>query len=253
MKKYNVPNYVRYKKDVIACQPDEEIQLKELTEKQLTYKFLPLVENIGRKFATTQQASGVMSILDLLQEGSMGLTKAVDRIDWVELNKSENIEKTLKSFFSKRIKGGIRRAIDINRGDIRIPEHKLNEIRKDNGKDKKMVAMFFNSIFLSIDAQPLNKDEENMMYQIPDKSEPYNIQLMNIYLKSLMEKHLDYNEYEALRLSYGLDCNKHSAKEIADHLNINGVSSYVRVSELKKQAVQKLIDNVDHSQVLDVV
>ena len=114
-----------------------------------------------------------------------------------------------------------------------------------------MVAMFFNSIFLSIDAQPLNKDEENMMYQIPDKSEPYNIQLMNVYLKGLMEKYLDYNEYEALRLSYGLDCNKHSAKEIAEHLKINGVSSYVRVSELKKQAVQKLIDNVDHSQVLD--
>ena len=38
--------------------------------------------------------------------------------------------KTLKSFLSKRIKGGIRRAIDKNRGDIRIPEHKLNEIRK---------------------------------------------------------------------------------------------------------------------------
>jgi len=252
MKKYNVKNYIRYKEDVKACMPDDK-PYDQYTRDELITKFLPLVENIARKFSTTQQASGVMSILDLLQEGSAGLTKAVDRIDWIELNKSENIEKTLKSFFSKRIKGGIRRAIDINRGDIRIPEHKLNEIRKDNGKDKKMVAMFFNSIFLSIDAQPLNKDEENMMYQIPDKSEPYNIQLMNVYLKGLMEKYLDYNEYEALRLSYGLDCNKHSAKEIAEHLKINGVSSYVRVSELKKQAVQKLIDNVDHSQVLDVV
>jgi len=252
MKKYNVKNYIRYKEDVKACMPDDK-PYDQYTRDELITKFLPLVENIARKFSTTQQASGVMSILDLLQEGSAGLTKAVDRLDWVELNKSENIEKTLKSFFSKRIKGGIRRAIDINRGDIRIPEHKLNEIRKDNGKDKKMVAMFFNSIFLSIDAQPLNKDEENMMYQIPDKSEPYNIQLMNVYLKGLMEKYLDFNEYEALRLSYGLDCNKHSAKEIAEHLNINGVSSYVRVSELKKQAVQKLIDNVDHSQVLDVV
>jgi len=250
MKKYNIKNYVRYKEDVKACMPDDK-PYDQYTRDELITKFLPLVENIARKFSTTQQASGVMSINDIIQEGSAGLTKAVDRIDWVELNKSENIEKTLKSFFSKRIKGGIRRAIDINRGDIRIPEHKLNEIRKDNGKDKKMVAMFFNSIFLSIDAQPLNKDEENMMYQIPDKSEPYNIQLMNVYLKGLMEKHLDYNEYEALRLSYGLDCNKHSAKEIAEHLKINGVSSYVRVSELKKQAVQKLIDNVDHSQVLD--
>ena len=252
MKKYNVKNYIRYKEDVKACMPDDK-PYDQYTRDELITKFLPLVENIARKFSTTQQASGVMSILDLLQEGSAGLTKAVDRLDWVELNKSENIEKTLKSFFSKRIKGGIRRAIDINRGDIRIPEHKLNEIRKDNGKDKKMVAMFFNSIFLSIDAQPLNKDEENMMYQIPDKSEPYNIQLMNVYLKGLMEKYLDYNEYEALRLSYGLDCNKHSAIEIAKHLDIKGVSSYVRVSELKKQAVQKLIDNVDHSQVLDIV
>ena len=42
-----------------------------------------------------------------------------------------------------------------------------------------------------------------------------------------------------------------SAKEIAEILNIVGVSDYVRVSELKKAAVQKLIDNVDHSQVLD--
>ena len=252
MKKYNIKNYIRYKEDVKASMPDDK-PYSQYTRNELIIKFLPLVENIARKFSTTQQASGVMSILDILQEGGAGLTKAVDRLDWEMLNESEDIEKTLKSFFSKRVKGSIRRAIDINRGDIRIPEHKLNEIRKDNGKDKKMVAMFFNSIFLSIDAQPLNNDDENMMYQIPDKSEPYNIQILNVYLKSLMEKHLNYNEYEALRLSYGLDCNKHSAKEIAEHLKINGISSYVRVSELKKQAVQKLIDNVDHSQVLDIV
>jgi len=253
MKKYNVKNYIRYKEDVKACMSDEEFDYFELTRKDLIIRFLPLVENLSRKFSTTQQASGVLTINDLIQIGSEGLIKAVDRLDWEMLNESEDIEKTLKSFFSKRIKGSIRRRIDMQRGDMRIPEHKINEIRKNNGKDKKMVAMFFNSIFLSIDAQPLNDDNENMMYQIPDKSEPYNISLMNVYLKSLMEKHLDYNEYEALRLSYGLDCNKHSAKEIADHLKINGISSYVRVSELKKQAVQKLIDNIDHSQVLDIV
>jgi hypothetical protein len=168
------------------------------------------------------------------------------------LNESEDIEKTLKSFLSKRIKGNIRRRIDMQRGDIRIPEHKLNEIRK-NPQDKAIVAMFFNSVFLSIDAQVLNEDDENMMHQVEDKSEPYNIQLINVYLKGLMQKHLEGNEYEVLRLSYGLDCDKHSAKEIASILNIQGVSSYVRVSELKKQAVQKLIDNVDQTQVLDIL
>ncbi len=249
MKKYNVKNYVRYKEDVKACMPDEEFAYFELSRKDLIIKFLPLVENIARKFSTTQQASGVMSINDLIQEGSAGLTKAIDRLDWEVLNESDDIEKTLKSFLSKRIKGAIRRAVDKNRGDIRIPEHKLNEIRKDNGKDQKMVSMFFNSIFLSIDAQPT--DDENSMYQIPDKSEPYNIQLMNVYLVGLLRKHLNEKEFEVLRLSYGLDCEKHSAKDIAKELNIIGASDYVRVSELKKQAVQKLIDNVDHSQVLD--
>jgi RNA polymerase sigma factor (sigma-70 family) len=252
MRKYNIQNYIRYKEDLketLRLLPDYGNDYEKYTRKQLTTKFLPLVETMARKFSTSDQASGVLSIMDLIQEGSAGLTKAVDRLDHKTLKESEDKEKTLKSFFSKRIKGAIRRRIDMLRGNIRIPEHQLNKIRKDNGKDQKMVAMFFNSIFLSIDAQPI--DDENLAYQIPDKSEPYNIHLMNAYLKSLMQKHLDFAEYEVLRLSYGLDCDKHSAKEIAAKLGIEGVSNYVRISELKKQAVQRLIDNVDHSQVLD--
>ena len=250
MKKYNIQNYVRYKKDIERC--IQRIPKKEwidYTRYEMIVLFLPLVENLARKFATSQQASGVMSIMDLFQEGGAGLTHAVDRIDREMLLLSEDQMKTLKSFLSKRIKGAIRRGIDINRGNMRIPEHKLNEIRRNFGKDKKMVAMFFNSIFLSIDDKP--KDENNWAYQIPDESEPYNQGLLSIYLKSLLKKHLDWREYEVLRLSYGLDCEKHSATEIAKQLDINGSSSYVRVSQLKKQAVDKLIENVDHSQVLD--
>jgi len=249
MKKYNIFNYIRYKEDVKKSMPIEK-PYKEYTRDEMIIKFMPLVENLARKFSTAQQASGVLSINDLLQIGNEGLTRAVDKLDWEMLKSSEDIEKTLKSFFSKRVKGAIRRRIDMHRGDMRIPEHKLNEIR-NNPKDKKMVAMFFNSMFLSIDSQVTNEDDENMMYQVPDESEPYNIQLLNLYLKGLMQKHLTGNEYEVLRLSYGLDCDKHSAKEIASQLDIQGVSSYVRVSELKRQAVQKLIDGVDHSQVLD--
>jgi len=249
MKKYNVQNYIRYKNDLKKSMPPDKFY-DYYTRDELIVKFLPLVENLARKFSTTQQASGVLSINDLIQIGSEGLIKAVDKLDWLMLSDSEDIEKTLKSFFAKRIKGIIRRRIDMARGGMRIPEHKLNEIRK-NPKDKKMVELFFNSMFLSIDAQVTNDDEENMMYQIADKSEPYNIQILNIYLKGLMQKHLNKNEYEVLRLSYGLDCDKHSANEIADKIKIKGPSAYVRISELKKQAVEKLIDSVDHSQVLD--
>jgi len=251
MKKYHVQNYIRYKNDVKASVARLEGKMwDEYTREELTIKFLPLVENIARKFSTSQQASGVMSIMDMIQSGHIGLVQAVKKLDYEKLNESEDMEKTLKSFFAKRIKGSIRRQVDTNRGSIRIPEHKINEIRKNFGKDKKMVEMFFNSVFLSIDANP---SDDDMVYQIPDTSEPYNIDLLNVYLKGLCQAHLTDREYQVLRLSYGLDCNKHSATEIADYLGIEGTSSYVRVSQLKRQAVDKLIENVDHSQVLDFV
>tara|TARA_R110002033_G_scaffold92120_1_gene141598 strand:- start:191 stop:949 length:759 start_codon:yes stop_codon:yes gene_type:complete len=250
MKKYNIKNYKIYKEDLkYAIQRiPKKSDFTLYTRKELKVLFLPLVENVARKFSTAHTASGVLSILDLIQIGSAGLSHAVERLQMDTLMESLDQEKTIKSFLSKRIRGAIRRGIDTNRADMRIPEHKLNEIRR-NSKNREMVMMFFNSIFLSIDSAPYNND--SMIYQIPDKSEPYNTGLLNSYLMGLLKKHLDDREYEVLRLSYGLDCEKHSAKQIAEKLNIVGASDYVRVSELKKSAVQKLIDNVDHSQVLD--
>tara|TARA_R100001377_G_C3163997_1_gene100665 strand:+ start:80 stop:838 length:759 start_codon:yes stop_codon:yes gene_type:complete len=250
MKHYNIQNYIRYKNDVeVTIKKIEGKMWHEYTRGELVTIFLPLVENLARKFATSQQASGVMAITDLIQEGSLNLIKAVDRIHWDTINESEDPEKTIKSFLSKRIKGGIRRAIDINRGQMRLPEHVTNNIRKNFGKDKVAVAMFFNSIFLSIDAG--TREDDDMFLQIEDKSEPYNQEFLNIYLTSLLKQHLTDREYHVLRMSYGLDCDKHSAKEIAKHLKIEGTGAYVRISQLKKQAVDKLIDNVDHSQVFE--
>ena len=252
MKSYNIQNYIRYKEDIKQTNKDSEsIDFKSYPRDKLIARFLPLVENIAKKFSTTTQACGVLDITDLIQYGSIGLVQAIDKIEWDTIRASDNQESTLKSFLSKRIKGSIRRAIDINRGSIKIPEHKLNEIRKDNSKDHTLVAMFFNSIFLSIDEQINDDDEDNMLYQIPDQSEVYNVGLMNLYLTSLLKKHLDDREFEVLRLSYGLDCDKHSANDIADYLGIEGASAYVRISEIKKQAIKKLVDNVDSSQVLD--
>ena len=252
MKHYNIQNYIRYKNDVeVTIKRIPKKQFHEYTRAELITTFLPLVENLARKFATSQQASGVMAITDLIQEGALNLIKAVDKIYWEKILESEDQEKTLKSFLSKRIKGGIRRAIDINRGQMRLPEHVINNIRKNFGKDKMAVAMFFNSIFLSIDAG--TREDDDMFLQIEDKSEPYNQEFLNIYLTSLLKQHLTDKEYNVLRLSYGLDCDKHSAKEIAKQLKIEGSGAYVRVSQLKKQAVDKLIENVDHSQVFDIL
>ena len=249
MKKYSIQNYIKWKHDMSASLkrlPD--IPYHELNRDQLIIKFLPLVESLARKFSTGQQASGVMSINDLIQEGNYGLCAAVDRIDWDTVLAAEDQEKRLKSFLSKRIRGAIRRGIDINRGSMRIPEHKLNEIRKDFGEDKRMVSLFFNSVFTSLDNG--TPEQQNKAYNIPDIAE-YNKDLLAVYIKSLMLKYLNPKEFQVLRLSYGLDCNKHSAKEIAEILGVKGTSSYVRISQLKKQAIDKLIDKVPYSQVVD--
>ena len=96
MKSYNIRNYVIYKNQVqelIWALPKFN-DYKELTRDQLITNFLPLSENIARKFSTSQQASGVMTIMDLIQEGNAGLTKAVDRIDWELFDKSEVLKLT---------------------------------------------------------------------------------------------------------------------------------------------------------------
>jgi len=246
MKKYNVQNYIRHKNDIDSYEhrfptgnPRTDLIIQEM----------PLVENIARRFSSTQQASGVLTINDMLQEGYIGLIQAIDKLDWNVIDESENPDKTLKSFLSKRIKGAIRRAIDINRGNIRIPEHKLNDMRKNSEKEKATVEMFFNSVFSSID-EPL---ENNMIMDIEDKTEVYNIDILNKYLLSIMEANLNIKEYDVLRMSYGLDCDKMSAKDIADKIGIEGAASYVRISQIKRDAINKLIETVDPNQVADLM
>lgn len=257
MKSYNLPNYIRYKEDVKEINNRIEIkEYQELSRDELIAKFLPLVENLARKFSTTQQASGVLDITDLIQEGSIGLISAIDRLNWETIVESEDPIQTLKSFLAKRIKGAIRRSIDIHRGSIKIPEHKLIEIR-NNPTDHTLSALFFNSVFYSIDEKVgVNNDEhsfdiESSVAQIIDDAPEYNIDLMNKYLLSLMKTHLNKRQYDVLRLFYGLDCDKKSAKDIAKYINITVPTANVIVSQIKKEAIDCLIENVDASQVLD--
>ena len=88
--------------------------------------------------------------------------------------------------------------------------------------------------------------------QIPDDSEdPMKKEKLSYKLRNIMLKYLTEKEYHVIRLSFGINCDKLSAKQIAEKLNMKGSSSYVRVSQLKKQAIEKLKDVINHSQVVD--
>ena len=245
MKNYNLDNYLRFKKDLEEVMPEDK-PWTEYSRDELIKKLMPFAIDIARSFSTSDQASGVMSINDVMQEAFLALTLAVDRLDFSVMNHNDDLERQIKGFVKKRIKGGVRRAIDMNRGDIRIPEHKINEIRRDDGKNRDLVELFFNSVFLSID-----ENEEENGFEVEDKSKDYNINLLNKYILSLMRQYLNDREYDVVRMSFGLDCDKLPAKKIAKLLDIQGVADFVRVSQIKREAIDKLIDNVDPDQVLD--
>ena len=214
MKKYNQSNFSRYKQDVKASQPEGKFW-DEYTRDELIIKFMPLVENIARKFKDSDAAN--------------------------------DPEKTIKSFFAKRIRGAIRRATDGNRSGMRLPEHKLNEIRNDFNEYNS--ELYFNSIFQSID---VDETDNNFAFQIEDNSpDPMIKEKLSNKIRDVMLKHLTTKEYHVLRLSFGINCEKLSAKQIADKLEMKGSSSYVRVSQLKKQAIDKLRKVMDYSQVTD--
>jgi len=247
MKNYNNKNYARYKADLKSSMPINK-NWDEYTRDELIIKFLPLVENIARKFSTSDSAIGIMNISDLMSMGVIGLTQAVDKITWKTIMSSNDQEKTIKSYLAKRIRGAMRRGADANRSPMRIPEHKLNDIRKGFEDDKEKQAMFYNSMFQSIDAAV----EDDMLPQFEDNSEnPMKKEILHQKLVNIMLKYLSDKEFNVVRLSYGLGCDKLSAKQIAEKLDIKGSSSYVRVSQLKKQAIDKLKKNVSYSQVLD--
>lgn len=261
MKKYNRANYGRYKDDVDAAisslngkevltlineliDPDTE----EKARGELVLKYLPLVENVARRFSTTDQASGVLCIEDLIQEGSIGLVDAVKRVDpLVILEAPTDPVKRLTSFLSRRINGEIRRAINNKHSQIRIPEDTLRKMMKDAEAGKAAVRLFFNKAFRSIEAMNAGPGVEFDVEQTED----WNPEILSAYVKGLMAEYLDVNEYQVLRLSYGIDCDKRSALEIADFLNITEDSRRVMVSRMKRKALDKLIENVKYTQVID--
>jgi len=217
---------------------------------------MPLVENLARKFSTSQTASGTLSILDLIQYGYIGLINAVDKIDVNILIDSDDAEKTIKSFVSKRVKGAIRRSININRGDMKIPEYKLNEIHSldfEEDKHDPRVILFFSQVFQSTDEWEPRGGVVFNPFDKPDDTPPYNIELLNKYLLSIMKEHLNQNQYDVLRLFYGLDETKMSAIQIATYLGFSMSTANVRVSQIKKSAIDKLIKNVDPNQIFDII
>lgn len=256
MKNFSKDNYTRHKTDIAKTISRIEGKMwDEYTNEELVQKFMPLVEHLAKKFSTTEQASGVLSILDLMQYGYIGLINAVERVDRVVLVDSKDPEKTLKTFLSKRVKGAIRRAINNNRGAMKIPEYVLNELRGlelDEHEYDPKVLLFFSQIFDSTDSYDQEDSDGFNPYDVADTSPAYKIDVFNAYLMGIMKKYLTQTQRDVLRMSYGLDCVKMSAIHIAAALDMNMATANVRVSQIKKDAIDTLVRNVKPEEIFEL-
>ena len=112
---------------------EENNQVKykgELASKQLIEANLRLVVHIAKGFV----ASG-MDFLDLIQEGSNGLAKAVTKFDYKRGNK-------FSTYATGWIKQSITRAIADQARTIRIPVHMNETINKLNRKERELTHQF---------------------------------------------------------------------------------------------------------------
>lgn len=258
MRKFNMVNFTRHKIDLDRSRElvgFEDCLDYELPRDTLIIKYMPLVENLARKFSTSQTASGVLDITDLIQYGYLGLIKAIDKLKVFILVESVDPEKTIKSFISKRVKGAIRRAINIHRGDMKIPEYKLNELRgldlEENEYDPR-VALFFSQIFQSTDEFQAETSNGFNPFDKAEELPAYNMELLSLYLLEIMKQYLTETQYHVLRLSYGIDTVKMSAIEIANFLGMNMLTANVRVSQIKREAINTLMLYVKPEQIFEL-
>ena len=79
--------------------------------------------------------------MDFIGFGHIGLVQAMKKLDYEKWKESEDLEKTIKSFLSKRIKGAIRRNIDKNRGSMSP---------NNDGRNVFLWMVFMGFIFVSL-------------------------------------------------------------------------------------------------------
>jgi RNA polymerase sigma factor (sigma-70 family) len=236
---------------------EEAVQRGEAARREFIQSNLRLVVSIAKKY----QASG-LPLLDLVQEGNLGLEHAVDKFDWRRGFK-------FSTYATWWIRQGITRAIADRSRSIRLPVHIHDRLRKLNrtrfqfaqsmGREptREELAKALDTTVDEIDdltemgrreplslQSPVGEDTElGDLIEEVDSDAAFNEvedQLLREEIGGAVDKVLDERERHVVALRYGLENGQPlSLRETGKVLGLSGE----RVRLIEREALRKLRDS----------
>lgn len=224
---------------------------KEASDKLIEAN-LRLVVSIAKKYITRD-----VSLMDLIQEGNMGLMKAVERFE---------VDRGFKfsTYATWWIRQSISRSITNHSKTIRVPVHiydtlaKVRKIRSNyvdvHGIEPDVETVsrvsgiplstikFLNlyvDVTISLD-HPIGNGKYTLNdttrdFYTPNPEEYDNIKEFEEYVNKLLEM-LDERERDIIKMHFGIECEEKTLREIGQSLGI----TRERVRQIETRAIEKL-------------